>query len=71
MLWHDRLWGVSGPTSIEGIVNDWFLTVAAPMALTQFQRCNALKPSALRTAESIAAPDWRRACVEWIDRRSK
>ena len=71
MLWHDRLWGASGPTSMDGIFNEWFLTTAAPVALARFQWCNALRKSALKTVESIESTDWRRACVEWMGRRHK
>jgi hypothetical protein len=31
----------------------------------------AMKPSALAMAKLIAAPDWSRACVEWMQRRMK
>jgi len=51
--------------------NLWFSTVATP-ALLAFHSFKQKKyKEALLCADDIAAPDWRMACKEWIQRRVK
>jgi hypothetical protein len=46
--------------------------VAAPVFLTWQRRKKKLPMSALlERAGQIAAPDWRRGCVEWLQRRQR
>jgi thymidylate synthase len=70
MNWHDDEDSVSkGYAPI--FINKWFLDVAIPVALARWQWTHGQKLSARKTAEWIVAPDWRRACVEWMERRKK
>jgi thymidylate synthase len=66
MKWHDTEEFLS-----PVYVNEWFRTVAERVAWARWQWTHALKHSARETAEQIAAPDWRRACLEWMDRRGR
>jgi thymidylate synthase len=48
----------------------FFSTVAQPMYNAWRQR-KEKRGTGLEHAQQIAAPDWRKACVEWIERRLK
>ena len=50
--------------------HDFFNNVAAPMYMAWYDRKNKLN-SGLLSAQAISAPDWRVACVEWINRAEK
>jgi thymidylate synthase len=67
MRWHDTEIGID---AFPGVKNDWFRTVAGPVAATNWLWKRGQREDAIRQVEKIAAPDWRAACVEWIDRRS-
>lgn len=74
MQWHDNELGVTqnSVTNLSlNVVNEWFISVAAHAALARWEWTNGFKSSAIKTTEQIAAPDWRRACVEWMKRRTK
>jgi len=49
-------------------VDPFFTKIAAPMLMAWQYRHDEL---GLTAANLIAAPDWRRACCEWIERRRK
>jgi thymidylate synthase len=66
MEWHD------GDRVVDReYANDWFRTTAVRAAQAHQLWKTAMKPSALAMAKLIAAPDWSRACVEWMQRRMK
>lgn len=76
MSWHDQhLGNVPDDEVLDQMsfscVNLWFRDVACRVALARWQWTHAMKLSACKTAEQITAPDWRRACLEWMDRRTK
>jgi hypothetical protein len=50
--------------------NSVFLDIALPMGIAHQQYKSNNFESALDHANSINAPDWRRACTEWIHRRA-
>lgn len=50
-------------------LNDIFPNVARPMLLSHEYYKKGQYDKAVAHAISIAAPDWRKACVEWLDRR--
>ena len=51
-----------------GTHNDWMGSVAQPMYHSYMQR-KSKKGDGHAIAETIAAPDWRLACLEWIERK--
>lgn len=77
MRWHDDyLWGQDEVTEPyyeldRGLANDWFLGTAGRVALARRLWTRGMRREALATAEAITSPDWRRACVEWMERRTK
>jgi hypothetical protein len=74
MTWHDSDLG-NYRDSIDvlraRVSNEWFASVAGRVALARWEWTHGFKSSARETALKIEATDWRRACVEWMDRRSK
>jgi len=54
--------------------HSFFMSVARPMALISYIRKNKDNDTkyydGMLQAKSIKAPDWQRACVEWITRRN-
>lgn len=77
MRWHDWLWsqtseftdfsvGVANQTT-----NAWFAKVPVPMTQSRWLWRMGRKDDARKKVTEISAPDWRRACVEWMERRMK
>jgi hypothetical protein len=61
---------VEGYASVSKCKNDIFGGVASPMMLAhQAYRAKAFH-EAMNQCYNIKAPDWRRACAEWIQRRA-
>jgi thymidylate synthase len=58
-----------------GFKDKFFKKTAVPMLQSWEMWKNAESPkrieNAMRYASEIEAPDWRRACLEWLDRRKK
>jgi thymidylate synthase len=54
-----------------GFKNTFFTDTAAPMYMANVARVMGGVDQAILIAGTIAAPDWRRACVEWLERRRK
>ena len=77
MYWHDTILpdekvGGDMLAPLSRIVrNQWFVSVAGRMALVHWQWKHNAKTAAMAGAEMIAAPDWRLACIQWIQRRQK
>jgi len=73
MVWHDsNFMEYEGELSLlKHLSNQWFHDVAGRMAVARWHWTHGFKPSAIRIAEDITAPDWRQACLEWFDRRKK
>jgi thymidylate synthase len=67
MTWHD---GHIDDGRVPDFANEWFATVAVPVASCSFYR-KLSEDVARRVITECRAPDWRRACVEWMDRRAK
>lgn len=68
MKWHDA----DGLADLPPVyANDWFKSVAERVARARWEWTHGMKPSARKTVEQITAPDWRMACVEWMERRAK
>ena len=68
---HDCMKFVNDPTGVgHTFANQWFYDVPCKMATTHdlWKRKNKL--GARQVADSIMAPDWRKAVVEWMERRS-
>lgn len=57
------------PENLENLHTRWFRNVAKPMFHAWFKRKSGLGDG-LADAEQIEAPDWRLACIEWIQRRN-
>jgi thymidylate synthase len=70
MEWHDSALETSTLTR-NYFANPWFAEVAQPMALANWDWKHGFKSTARKVAEQIEATDWRRACIEWMDRRKK
>ena len=74
MTTNERTWREDLETFLEDPDGDqkytepFFETVAAPMFVAWRQRKDKDGDGRVAAAH-IAAPDWRRACLEWIDRR--
>lgn len=70
MRWHELQWKhpINTPPFF---VNDWFLSTACHVAEANRLWKRNERVHAMSHAMDIAAPDWRRACVEWIERRVK
>lgn len=71
MHWHDVMYRNQGFGPQRDYVNEWFATVAEPVAAARWNWMNGFKPSARTKAKSIEALDWQVACVEWMNRRMK
>lgn len=70
MLWHDRYHDVGGVSlDVPSFSNNWFTNVAVPMVKSYV--CRKDPDVAGRNCRQIAAPDWRRAAGEWLQRRWK
>lgn len=71
-LWHELdTWMSEGP--VLGMENSWLRRVALPLkrAYTLFKEEKAPMKydRAIAQANACKAQDWRRACVEWLERR--
>jgi thymidylate synthase len=67
MRWHDT----NGWEAYPNYYNSWFeLTLGRAVTAHRVYRRGDLE-SAIEVAEKIEAPDWRIACVEWLQRRMK
>lgn len=62
---------VTNVGNIPELSNEFLLHVALPMFLSWVARKNRDIPLALSHVRNIQAPDWQRACREWIERRMK
>jgi thymidylate synthase len=51
--------------------NEWFATVAAPMRLAALRHRQRDHLAALEMASRVAAPDWQRAAVAWLERHRR
>jgi thymidylate synthase len=72
MSWHDALWSSSGLAPYLYVSkNTWFVLTAAPLARANYCRVMRNFDKAVMHAQHIDAPDWRGACVEWLERRIK
>lgn len=71
MHWHDRLVATGAHGEYPEFTNQWFLTVAMPMAKAYWKYKHAEKVSAVAMAETVMASDWRVAAVEWFKRRGQ
>lgn len=49
--------------------NRWFATVVTPMWLAHWYYGEKNYDKSIACAKNVAAPDWRRAAVEWLERR--
>jgi len=73
MMWHERQWQKPSTHSLQ-LINGWFSDVAVHVAeANRLWRTGGSvnKRLAMEHATNIQAPDWRRACVEWMGRRAK
>jgi thymidylate synthase len=73
MSWHDSSLGNMPDREVLNPLvpsrNQWFYHTAGNVALANWRWKNGFRTGARLAAENIGAPDWRAACVEWIDRR--
>ena len=67
MAWHENI-GVDALHSAS-FKNKWFMDVAAPIAATNWLWKRKQHEDAMQQVRKIAAPDWRTACQEWLNRR--
>jgi thymidylate synthase len=67
-LWHREL-VERGNDSPRTFANQWFFDTARPMFMSHFSFKNARHAEAARIAATIAAQDWRRACLQWFEIR--
>lgn len=71
-LWdRDLHWFLLEPTKVHQYANLWFVAVARRMWIAHEEYRAGNYAEALDWAEGILAPDWRQACLEWIERRRK
>lgn len=76
MRWHDVLYATPYDSdepapAFPPVSNAWFRMTACRVAFANWHRVNKNVEMALRVSEKISAPDWRRACGEWLQRREK
>lgn len=70
--WHDGLlWDKGPPQERPVYINSWFSDVATNIAVANRLWKMSKRDEARASAEAIAAPDWRAACVAWMQRRMK
>lgn len=69
-LWHRNL-VERGEHTMRTYANSWFAHTATPMFLAHFKWKSAFKEEARRIAQNIDAPDWRYACLQWMDQRTE
>lgn len=69
--WHEELWESSGDVvpATPSFANPWFTTTASRVVLAYYGWRNKLIPQTRLVASLIEAPDWQRACTEWLERR--
>lgn len=72
--WHSELAMFMDEGAVMGYTDPFFKKVAVPM-LQSWQRWKnreiaGYKEAAIEKAQEIAASDWRKACVEWLERRA-
>ena len=58
-------------TNMHGVSNTFLSETFARMFSANTARKEKRMDDAIAIAETIFAPDWRRACVEWLQRRQK
>lgn len=56
---------------VIGLRDVFFRRVAVPMMEAHIHWRNGNIPEAINRAKNIAATDWRKACIEWLQRRVK
>ena len=69
-LWHRNLVERGEDNRRQFPSNPWFNTVACPMFLAHFKFKSAMHHEAMKMAETIAASDWRFACMQWFNIRT-
>lgn len=65
MVWTQAL-VIRGETREYKYANDWFSNTATPMFYAHHLWKSAMRASARSMVMSIAAKDWRKACVNWM-----
>ena len=68
----DRNWSYVVTDDLISVPNDksfWYHTVRWALLAHKWYR-QGVVDNALHCASSIAAPDWRKACIEWLQRRA-
>jgi thymidylate synthase len=70
MSWHKALVEAGVTETGKVYSNHWFKDTAEPMFVSHFKYKNAMHKEARQIAETIAASDWRFACLQWFDHRS-
>lgn len=68
--WHDAL-QTENEASTPRYANEWFLRTLTPAMLAHQYHKEKQTTAAMSCAHTIAAPDWRVACEEWIGRRQQ
>lgn len=70
MEWHDDvLWSSVEESGSHIYANSWFAHTAVPVSCANYCWKHGNRDEALKWAEKIDAPDWRAACVAWMQRR--
>lgn len=59
---------MQSPLNPPMLMDSFFTDTAAPMFTSWYKR-KMKSSNGLAEAKQIAAPDWRKACVDWIERR--
>lgn len=70
MTAHDNLWRTGVGPAFPITSNSWFAHTAWPLVVSNWYWRAGDFDSALHWAGRIDAPDWRRACTEWLNRRT-
>lgn len=70
--WHEELWTQSpNMTTTRDYANPWFTNTAQRVALAYWGWRNKMPREQIGLiAAIIEAPDWQRACTEWLQRRA-
>lgn len=59
-----------GSTHSDGLTDPFFLNVAAPLRESHAHYRNKDYAAAAQAAQQCAAPDWRKGCLDWLNRRA-
>jgi thymidylate synthase len=70
LTWEQHLVKTGQNMKQMNFTNSWFENTARPMFYAHFLWKHAMKTTAKSMVKTIAAEDWRLACIQWMEARS-